>query len=185
MENAARASARGQPEKAIEHLRKALEIEPGLFQAHNNLAVEYMKLGRLAEAAAELEESVRINPDETTSLRNLARLHIAMERWDRAEEILAKALEIDSGNVDTLNSLGEVNIAFGEFDQALEFFLRASKLDSGRRAYIGIGQCYSLLGRLEEALFEFEEFLRLFPNDPRVPSIRIIVAQINQDLGHK
>lgn len=185
IDNAARASAKGQPEKAIKHLRKALEIEPSLHQAHNNLAVEYMKLGRLAEAAAALEESIRIKPDESTSLRNLARLHIAMARWDRAEELLTKAVELDPESPETLNSLGEVNIAHGRFDEALELFLRASELNSTQRAYVGIGQCYSLLGRLEESLFEFEEFLRLFPNDPRVPSVQIIVAQLKQDLGRQ
>lgn len=183
LNKAAEAGSKGQTEKVIEHLKKALEIEPSLHQAHNNLAVEYMKLGRLADAAAALEESVRLKPDEAASLRNLARLHVSMQRWERAEELLSKAVELEPGNPDTLNTLGEVSIAYGRFDQALDYFLEASELDSGRRAYIGIGQCYSLTGRLEEALTEFEEFVVLFPNDPRVSSVQIIIDQLKRDLG--
>jgi tetratricopeptide (TPR) repeat protein len=182
LDRAAAASAKQQTEKAIGYLLRALEIEPTLYQAHNNLAVEYMRLGRLADAAAALEESVRLRPDEPTSLSNLAHLHVAMQRWDRAEELSRKALELKPDYPDALNTLGEVHIAFGKFDQALDYFLRASELNPDQRAYIGIGQCYSLLGRLEEALLEFEEFHKRFPDDPRISSVQIIIAQIKQDL---
>jgi tetratricopeptide (TPR) repeat protein len=63
--------AMGQPDQAVEMLKRALATAPDLLDAYMHLALVYMRLGREKEAAATIDEAVRRFPQEAASLRRL------------------------------------------------------------------------------------------------------------------
>ena len=61
----------GQLEPAIACYRKALELKPDHYQAHNNLANAFLAQGRLDEAIAEYRKALEIRPGYAEATRNL------------------------------------------------------------------------------------------------------------------
>jgi len=64
-------NATNRPDEAMEEYRKALQRDPLLVDARNNLAVAYARQGRMAEAAAELQKVLAADPDNARARTNL------------------------------------------------------------------------------------------------------------------
>lgn len=183
MEKARKASQKNDALKASKHLNKAIEIFPALYQAHNNLAVEYSKLGRFEEAAKALEKSIAIQPDDATTHRNLAQLYLTFGRLAEAFAQVQTALDLEPRDSRSLLLLGKLGIRSGKYETALDFFYQASDIDKADHSHLGIGECLTLLGRHEEALAEFSAFVKLFPKDPRTSGVKTLIASLELDLS--
>jgi Flp pilus assembly protein TadD len=61
--------AMGQGDLAVEMLKQAIAAEPGLMEAHQNLAFVYASLGRKKEAEAAIADVARRSPEEAERLR--------------------------------------------------------------------------------------------------------------------
>ena len=80
--------------------RAAIEVDPKLGEAHNNLAVVYMQTGRHAEADAEIKVAekagFRVNPqlkEDSKKRRNeCAACHVRCKTVSPASEDVKKAL---------------------------------------------------------------------------------------------
>ena len=57
---------------SIAAARRALELEPGYAEAHNNIAAGLASLGRWDEAIAAAREALRLRPDFPLARNNLA-----------------------------------------------------------------------------------------------------------------
>ncbi|MDA2924969.1 tetratricopeptide repeat protein, partial [Acidobacteria bacterium AH-259-L09] len=167
LEKANRERAENNPQKAIKHLQKALEIYPELYQAYNNLAVEYVGLGRTTEAIESLQQSISLNPDDATTHRNLAQLYLGQGSYGKALVPLKRSLELDPQDSKGPMLLGEAYLGMGQYQLALNYFHSAARENPQDRSYLGIGQCYLQLGLHEEALREFKGFIAQEPKDPR------------------
>jgi Flp pilus assembly protein TadD len=66
----------GEPDAAEAEWKAAIEVNPKLGEAHNNLAVIYMTTGRLKEAEAEVKAAektgFRVNPQFKDDLKQRA-----------------------------------------------------------------------------------------------------------------
>ncbi len=62
----------GQLPGAIEHYRQALQSDPTLVEAHNNLGVVLIQLGELDAASDHFSAALRFNPTHAEVRRNLA-----------------------------------------------------------------------------------------------------------------
>ncbi len=89
-------------EEAIEVLRKTLEIDPLSRVAQNNIAANYLSLGRYAEAEAQWLRMVTLDPDYATSYLGLYNLdrNVAF-RLDDAHRWLLKAHQVSERDVRT------------------------------------------------------------------------------------
>jgi Flp pilus assembly protein TadD len=65
--------AQGNLQEAIGHFERALRIKPDFADAHNNLGVALIRLGRVQEAIRHWEQAVRIRPGFVEAQSNLAR----------------------------------------------------------------------------------------------------------------
>ena len=53
--------------------RRALELNPDLADAHDNLGIAYAQKGETAQAIAEFQKALDLNPGDTNTRDNLAR----------------------------------------------------------------------------------------------------------------
>ncbi|OGV66147.1 MAG: hypothetical protein A3K19_19635 [Lentisphaerae bacterium RIFOXYB12_FULL_65_16] len=67
-------SDQGKLPEAIDHLKKAVALEPESANAWNALGIAHQRQGDRAEAQKALEESVRLDPENGYTLRNLGGL---------------------------------------------------------------------------------------------------------------
>ncbi len=61
----------GNKEEALKILLTIIQTNPNLPQAHNNLGVCFLRMGRFDEAKAEFETTLRLNPKHEMARRNL------------------------------------------------------------------------------------------------------------------
>jgi Flp pilus assembly protein TadD len=107
-------SKAGEHGKAIEQLYRALQEPSAAPLAHSMLGIEYLKIGRIAEAVAELEVAVQLLPQSAPNRSNFGyALYLAGER-ERAEREVRKALLQDSSNSKTRHVLNVIEGGRGQ-----------------------------------------------------------------------
>ncbi len=99
--------------KAIQALRRAIELDGELADAHYNLAVVY---GLLAMGDFDVEEFLDDRVDEEMLFQN------AIDEYQRVQEI-------DPDHIATHNNLGTIYALHGERDLALHELERSIELD--------------------------------------------------------
>jgi TolB-like protein len=96
------AGAPGRAEEAIEVLRKTLEIDPLSRVAQNNIAANYLELGRYEDAATQWRRLVTLDPDYPTGYLGLYRLNRTFFfDLDEAHRWLLKAHAVSERDVRT------------------------------------------------------------------------------------
>lgn len=82
---------RGDYEKALNKLNRALEADPKYPPTYNALGILYQKLGKPNEAEGYFKRALRINPADPHTLNNYGQLLCAEERYEDAEKAFLKA----------------------------------------------------------------------------------------------
>ena len=75
-------------QESIDHLLKALAINPGFFPAQRQLASRYAQIGRLAEAQLHFEAVLRLEPNYGSAVYQLTTVYIRRKMWEKAIEHL-------------------------------------------------------------------------------------------------
>ena len=78
-----RAGGNGKLEEGIEHYRKALELDPGHPEAHNDLGSALVRSRRLPEAVEQFEKALQSSPDHPGARAYLGAALAQMGRIDR------------------------------------------------------------------------------------------------------
>lgn len=96
---AAKASRKEDRAAAIEHLKKAIELDPKYMEAHYNLGVQYLNTRRFELARSEFQAAVTLDPGAPSPWVNLSSTLLLMGRSADAEVAIRKALRLDGNNV--------------------------------------------------------------------------------------
>ena len=88
------------PEAAIDLLRRAIEIDPGYFRAHQQLGILLQQQGDVLAAEYEFRRCVELFPDDYWSLLYLANALAAQGQAADAEQRFRLALSIRPGDED-------------------------------------------------------------------------------------
>ena len=110
--------------------KRALQLDPGLSDAHYYLGSIYFKQERYLEAAAQCRQAALISPKD---LKSLIILGLSLERLGRLEEaintyLLAQDIQKDSAAVHS--ALGLAYCAKGELAKAKEQYKQLRQQDS-------------------------------------------------------
>jgi tetratricopeptide (TPR) repeat protein len=73
---------RRQLDDAVAQYRKAVELNPNLFEAHNNLGVALGQKGQLDEAITQFQEVLRLKPDYSPAKDNLDKAQALVRQRD-------------------------------------------------------------------------------------------------------
>jgi eukaryotic-like serine/threonine-protein kinase len=110
-------NATGELEKESQVYRLWIANYPDDFTPHNNLAVNYMLVGRYQEAVLEAQETVRLAPDWDAGYLNMGSSYIRMERLDEGKAAFDRALARKLGD-DGLLRASIYTLAFLRADSA-------------------------------------------------------------------
>jgi len=95
-----------QKEKAIEHLRKAIELAPRFWSAYNNLGVLMMKQGKYDEAFDNFMTALSYNENSAIAHNNLAFILLKRGRLEEAFSESRKALALQKDFTRAFYNLG-------------------------------------------------------------------------------
>jgi Tfp pilus assembly protein PilF len=78
------------------HLKRAMELEPGLTQAHLALGKLYGRQQRLDEAATQLELVMKADPKLAEAYYQLGRVYVRQKRQKEGEDLLARFQQLSA-----------------------------------------------------------------------------------------
>jgi|HubBroStandDraft_1064217.scaffolds.fasta_scaffold05035_3 Flp pilus assembly protein TadD len=169
--------ARGSNADALPYLRAAVAARPDHPVALNTLGAALLSAGNATDAAGFFERALSANPRYTNARYNLANALAARERWEQAAAEFRKVLADNPEDPGARQHLGEVLRLWGDeraragnleeaaahLRESLDFRQDDALLHSD------LGALLARLGRIREAVPEFEAALRL---DPKLESAR-------------
>src|SRR3989338_6085393 len=119
----------GKHEIAVEHITRAIAINPAAAEYHNNIGEVYRALARLSEAEASFQQALAQNPAFAEALNNLGAVLQAQGKLEEAAAHYRQALALKPGYAQAHNNLGSAVLAQGKVEEAATYFRQALALN--------------------------------------------------------
>jgi tetratricopeptide (TPR) repeat protein len=156
---------RGQLQRAVERLSRALQIRPDFPQALSNLGSVMLGMGRVEQAEKLFRMALKYDPDYPEAVANLGALLNTREQFEDALPVLERAVALRPGHAMSHNNLGNALEELDRNDQALAAYEQARRLAPGNPVFLGnLGKVHQRLGRHAEAVDCFAEALERDPH---------------------
>ncbi len=157
-------AARGEVDAAIDHYRRALEIDPGYLEAHNNLGSALAGRGQFDAAIVEYRRALDIDPDYLMAHNNLGNALAALGQSEAAIDEFRKAVKLNSNYAMVYNNLGIVLARQGQLDEAIAEYRKALKLaPDDAHFHNNLGSALAGRGRVDEAILHYRKALEHKP----------------------
>ena len=168
-------SINGQREKAMAHFQRAIEIHDHFVQAHNDLGVQYLRLGRWDEARTALTKAISLEPRLVYPYLNLGYVQIQQHQYEDAVLSLNRAVELD-----TTDWRGHLWLGVGLMEtknetlaeQELTTALQLSQPPEGSITHLYLANLYIRRGDLARAIDHGQAYLQEVPNAENAQEVR-------------
>ena len=119
------------------------------------------------------------NPSDTFTLNYISyKLALKNQELELALDLIKKALEIDPNNGYFLDTLGWVEYKRNNFNSAVYFLEKSvSILPRSAEVIDHLGDCYFMLNRKKEAIFEWNKALKYETNTNIIKKIKEKIRQ--------
>jgi Tfp pilus assembly protein PilF len=112
-------SVKGQFKESMVLLKKTIQINDRIPEAHYNLAMNYRDLGQNEEALKELEKTVQLKPDFYLAWYFQGVIHLEFKHPEQAAAALEKALALYRYDENIYLSLAQVYLFLSRFQEAV------------------------------------------------------------------
>ena len=185
--NAAAAAAKGDYQKAVDELLKAVAEYPEFPTAHTELGVQYQKLNQLEKSDEHLSIALKLKPGAYEPLASRGVVLVRMKRYEEAEAVLREGLKIKDDSAVVHLYLGRSLVGQKKPDEAEAEFRTALRMGGNdmiesRRALANI---HLQRGEDEKALSELEAYLAANPKPADEKKLRDTIRQIKDLLKGK
>jgi predicted Zn-dependent protease len=184
-------------EKSVPHLEKAVTIYPKFVQAQLMLGTVYMDLGQLDKAEPALKRTLELDPKAANALFALGELYLRQKKYEQAEKVMQDGLAIETRSAQAHLTLARVywdKVAGVKeeaqwrppLEKSYEEVKQALVLDANlAAAHLLKGNLLFKVRRAEDALHEFEEYLRLDPKGQFAEQTRAYAEKIKKALAEQ
>lgn len=162
-------SAKGKPDLALKHFKKAVVLKPDFAQGWNSLGTVYLKMERWDDAIEScnraLDELLYATPH--FALNNLAEAYRGKKDYARSVDAYKEALQREPRFALAHRGLGLTYMAMGDYNAAISSLEKAVK-DAPRfaGAYLDLGRAYVGVYRREKARSAFKKVIEIVPDSP-------------------
>jgi tetratricopeptide (TPR) repeat protein len=157
----------GKLNEAIEHVSRAIAINPNVALYHANHGEMCRLAGRIDEAIAAGRRALALDPDHAGAHSNVGIALFDQGKFEEALEHHDRAIALDPNFAQAHSNRGNVLQRFKRFAEAERAYRRALELQPVYAdAWNNLGTCLRELKRLEEAETVYRKALELAPNNP-------------------
>lgn len=113
---------RGMKEKAVDKLKKILELDPGFCEAHILLGNTYLEDDQIEDAIGEFTYVIKCDPNSNDAKLGLGMAYAKKEELEKAVEYFQGALKLNPKPERVYYELGKVYEKKGDLAQAVESY---------------------------------------------------------------
>lgn len=150
--------------RAVPAAQRALELAPGLAEAHASMGLVAENTGDLAAAEQSLRRALQLNPGYSMALVWLGLVLVKQGKFQEAAQRDVEALQLDP-----LSPIINVNVGFdalrrGDTEAALASFATAVEIDPAFPvSHYGIARAHTLVRAYDAALHEIDIAIQCAP----------------------
>ncbi|WP_035059326.1 tetratricopeptide repeat protein [Andreprevotia chitinilytica] len=152
---------------AVEQLTAAIALDGSHAEWHFSLGIALSRQGLATDAIDAFTNAIALDASKYFYWTNLGAAFELNQEWDRAEQCYKAATNIDSNCPDAFYLLSALCLKLERFPEARHFNycgIVAAPADS--QSKIVLGQAYYELGRMDDAIALFENWLAEEPDNP-------------------
>jgi Flp pilus assembly protein TadD/mono/diheme cytochrome c family protein len=177
---AAALDASGDWQQARAEYEKALAIDPGYADARFDLGRLEARHQDYARAEVQFRALLAANPKDAGAHAALGAVLAGMQHELEARQEFEAALGLDPHSFDALYNLASVEAGSENLTHASELLEQALKQKDDADAHQLLAVVYAQLGRMVDALHEFQAVQRLRPNEA---APRLALAKVYAEIG--
>jgi tetratricopeptide (TPR) repeat protein len=170
------------PQEALADFQQAVSTAPGYYEAHREIAVAYISMGKTEEAQASLRKSIEVSGDTYGDAEiDLGTLLIEKGDIDTGEKAVRRGLELNPKSWKGFYELGKLDLGRNRLDSALK------SAEQARSLAPNVPIIYRLLANIhirqknnQELLNDLDAYIKLDPDSPaslRAVQMREQIAQ--------
>jgi tetratricopeptide (TPR) repeat protein len=157
----------GQFDEAVEHLRRAIEIDNSQAAYFANLGEALRGLGQFDEAIRNYERAIRLQPSAAVAHSQLASLHEQAGSPDKAMVGYERALRIETNHPESLTRLARLHKQRGNLPAAEDLYRRAVQANPGvAPLHFDLANVLQMQGRLGDAIDSYRKAIEMRPEYP-------------------
>jgi Flp pilus assembly protein TadD len=171
-------------EEAARHLERAVNLHPDFFEAQLELGTVYMDLKRWDKAEVALRRATEIDSKSANALFALGEAQRRQKKYAEAEKSLQKGITLDEKSWQGHFNLGHVYWDIGDWAKAGPHIGRALQLKPDfAEGHLLAGNILLKARQAQNAMVEFQEYLRLSPQGEYASEARALVEKIKVALS--
>lgn len=186
LEKGQAALAEKKPSEAIAHVQKAISIHPDFFQAQFLLGTIYMDETQWTKAEDALRHALKVDPKAVIAMVSLGEVYRRLKKYEEAQKLLQEAIKIDNSSWEAHYTLGRVYWELKDITKAGLHIARTLELQPNLAdAHLLAGNIFIRSGLPQNALIEYEEYLRLSPKGEFADQAKALVNKLKKSLTSK
>jgi hypothetical protein len=163
------------------HLQKALSIYPNFLEAQLKLGAAYMDLQQWDKAEQALKRALEINPKTVNAYLALGEVYAHQKKYSEAEKALRDGLIIEDRSWQGHFTLARLYYTRGDLARAARQVGLTIQLNSSfPDAHLLAANIHLKVNNRQDALEQFQEYLRLAPKGEFAAQARQAVEKLNQ-----
>ena len=180
LESASKCYTEGNTLSALDHLRRAANLETDNAEIHATLGSLEFEAQLNEEAVTNLSMAVELQPDSPDYLTRLALAEYQAGNIDRFKSFLDKALTHDPEYAPALKTRGDYELGNANFKNAGTDYIAIIKQDAGNvEALLALAVCFFKSNDLETAKATYERVLEFDPeNELAIENLKVVSEKI-------
>ena len=173
-----------QPDKAIEILNQALQIDNDYFLAYSNRSHSYYLKDEYENSLLDANKAIELNPTFYHAFVIKSMVYKKQGQFEEAEKALKAATQQDPRSAEAAYSLAFYYEETNQFHKSLEFYEKATALNFPNKAMLlnNIAVLFRRQKQFDKALEYIEKARRVNPNFPNLDGTKaLIYADKNDD----
>jgi tetratricopeptide (TPR) repeat protein len=159
------ALAQDDAQRAVDHIRRAIDCNPAAAQFHFHLGTALSRLGRNAQAVESHARAVALEPGSAVMQNALGTALREMGRSVEAEHAYRQATRLDPNYAEARNNLGNALQDQNRLDDAAAEFETAARLRPDlAEIHFNLGNCRKEQHKTAEAIAAYTQALALNPD---------------------
>jgi tetratricopeptide (TPR) repeat protein len=150
----------------IEHVKKAVEIDPDYLPALRNLGVAYLKTGQNEKAIAAFDEALKRDPHSALTYAASSAAYLGLQNYSGAETAARRALQIDSALEVCRYYLG-VSLQLQHKNDAEALELLSKVAHDYPKAHLSAAEILERTGHKDDAKGQLNAYLKSGETDVR------------------